>query len=287
MSQTIHTRRVVINADDYGFSPGITEGILRAHRDGIVTSTTIAANMPAAAEAARRLAEAPNLGVGVHLNVSQGPPLSKEALRLADEDGVLRLTAVGVILACVRSRRALLAVEAEYDAQIRWALDHGIRPTHLDSHRHAHGFPPILKRVVRLARRYNVPCIRWLWEKLPPGGWTPGPAKQRRTRRLINGFAMVNRWIGSDLRVTQGTWGIEHTGCIDAAWLVQAARGLPPGVTEIMTHPGLADETEAAASRLGERRQAELAALCDPAVRATFETNGIQRVHYGHLHRSD
>ena len=71
-------KRLIVNADDFGFSPGVTEGILRAHRQGIVTSTTIAANMPAAAAAAGRLAEARDLGVGVHLNVCQGPALSAE-----------------------------------------------------------------------------------------------------------------------------------------------------------------------------------------------------------------
>ena len=83
-------RYVIVNADDFGLSAGVTEGILRAHREGIVTSTTILANMPAAEEAVRRLAEAPGLGVGVHLNVSQGPVLSAQGEALADEDGMMR-----------------------------------------------------------------------------------------------------------------------------------------------------------------------------------------------------
>ncbi len=283
MSQPGSTKQMVINADDYGFSPGISEGILQAHRQGVVTSTTITANMPAAAEAIKRLTDVPSLGVGVHLNASQGPPLSREGLALADDDGVMRLTAVGVIMATVRRPRLLAAIEVEFDAQIRWVLDHGIQPTHLDSHRHAHGFTPILVRVMRLARRYNVRYVRWLHERLPGSGWKPGPAKQRRTRRILNAFSVANRWIGRDRRATRGTWGVEHTGCIDAAWLIQAARQAGANVTEIMTHPGLPDPVETAESRLGEQRQAELAALCDPAVRAALIENKVELVHYGQI----
>jgi predicted glycoside hydrolase/deacetylase ChbG (UPF0249 family) len=283
MGHSSGTRRVIINADDFGFSCGITEGILRAHRDGVVTSTTIAANMPAAEEAVRRLAAAPNLGVGVHLNVSQGPPLSQEARALADADGVMRLTAAGVVLLCVRKPRMLRAIEAEYDAQIRWVLDHGITPTHLDSHRHTHGFPPVFARVARLARRYNIRFIRRHRERLPGPGWPASDAKQRRVRRLLSSFGWINAWIAPDLVATNGTWGIEHTGCIDTAWLVRAAGTVQPGTTEIMTHPGLADDLDETASRLGASRQMELAALCDPAVAKAFRQQGIERVHYGQL----
>lgn len=283
MDKTSSRKLAVINADDFGFSPGITAGILQAHRQGIVTSTTIAANMPSAAEAVRQLAEVPDLGVGVHLNISQGPPLSKEALALAGDDGILRMTAVGVILTCIRRPWMLSVIEAEFDAQIRWVLDHGIRPTHLDSHRHAHGFPPILRRVIHLAKRYNVRHVRRIWESLPGAGWQPGPTKQRRTRRVLNAFSPINRRIGADFWATEGTWGVEHTGGIDAAWLIQAAGCLPQGVTEIMTHPGLPDAVETATSRLGASRPRELASLCDPAVKAAFKANGVGLVHYGQI----
>jgi predicted glycoside hydrolase/deacetylase ChbG (UPF0249 family) len=85
------------------------------------------------------------------------------------------------------------------------------------------------------------------------------------------------------LFVTCGTWGVAHTGLIDAAWLVRAASAAPCGVLEIMAHPGLAGDLEAAATRLRESRQAELAALCDPAVRKAFEANAIELTHYGKL----
>lgn len=276
-------KRVIINADDFGFSPGVTDGILRAHRDGIVTSTTIAANMPAAADAVKGLSEAPGLGIGVHLNVSQGPPLSKEGMALAGADGVMNRTAIGVMLAVTCRPWLLRAVEAEFEAQILWLKNLGVTPTHLDSHRHIHCFTPIFSRVARLARRYHIPFVRWPGERLPGTGWARPPAKQRRISRALNVFAAANAVIGSDLRGTRGTWGVAHTGEINSAWLKQVARCAGSGVTEIMTHPGSGEDIIAATSRLRECRQVELAALCDPAVKEEFKRNGVGLIHYGLL----
>lgn len=261
----------------------MTEGILRAHREGIVTSTTITANMPAAAAAAGRLADAPRLGVGVHLNVSQGPPLTREALALADEDGVMRRTAVSVMAACVRHPRLLDTVAAECEAQIRWALDRGVVVTHLDSHRHVHGFPPIFARVAALARRYDIRFVRWHREVLAPGGWPACPPTQRCVRWLTNLCGASNALLAGSLGRARGTWGIAHTGRIDAAWLIRAAAAARPGVTEIMTHPGLPDGLDETVTRLRASRQAELGALCDPAVKDAFARHEIELVHYGQL----
>jgi predicted glycoside hydrolase/deacetylase ChbG (UPF0249 family) len=248
-----------------------------------VTSTTITANMPAARAAIGRLAEAPALGVGVHLNVSQGPPLSEAGRVLAGADELMQSTAVQVLLACLRVPGRLAAIEAECDAQIRWVLDHGVRPTHLDSHRHIHGFGPIFARVARLARRYHIRCVRWHREVLPGGDWPACGAKQRRVRLWTNLMGAWNGVAAAGLRRTRGTWGIAHTGQIDSAWLIRAARALPPGDTEIMTHPGLADDLDAGLTRLRESRRAELAALCDPAVKEAFRRSGIELIHYGCL----
>jgi chitin disaccharide deacetylase len=281
------TKRVIINADDFGFSGGISEGILRAHREGVVTSTTIAANMPAAEEAVRQLKDVPRLGVGVHLNACQGPPLSKEGIRLAGVDGVMRLTATQLLLKCVAKPWLVRVIEAEFDAQIRWVLDHGIQPTHLDSHRHIHGYPPVFARVARLARRYNIRFVRWHREAISDNCGAPltapSGASQLLVARTLNALGWINARMARDLIATNGTWGVARTGAITAEWLIGLAGHIGAGVTEIMTHPGLADGLDASASRLRESRERELAALCDPAVRDAFQKNGIELVHYGQL----
>ena len=285
------SKRVVVNADDFGFSPGITEGILRAHREGIVTSTTLAANLPDAERAAARLAEAPGLGVGVHLNACQGPPLSQAGEALAETDGLMRFTATGLILACLRRPALVDAVEAEFDAQIRRVLEWGVRPTHLDSHRHSHAWPPIFRRVVRLARTYGITCVRRVREVLPPGPWPAASAKQRAVARLLNAFDAVNAAAcggasgGARVWATTGTWGIAYTGRIGAAFLAQAAHAVRAGTTEIMVHPGLdlGDLPPGVTTRLRACREAEMAALCDPAVRGAFQVAGVELTHYGRL----
>jgi chitin disaccharide deacetylase len=288
----------IVNADDLGFSPGVTEGIVRAHVEGIVTSTTLMANMPSAQSAIARVRELPELGVGVHLNACQGPPLSREGQRLAG-GAVMNWTAQRLILACCLRPSLLGAIEREFDAQIRWALDHGLKPTHLDSHRHLHAFPPLFRRVARLAERHGIRYIRWHRERLPlpraleRGGATASEGdetarrktvrKQRRISGLLNVFGAVNARMAPQTVGTLGTWGVTHTGYIDSEWLIRVAEAAPEGVIEIMTHPGLAGDVDGPATRLVESRERELAALCDPRVRAAFAHADVKLVHYGQL----
>ena len=274
---------VIVNADDFGFSAGITEGILRAHREGIVTSTTITANMPYAIHAVERLRDAPGLGVGVHLNVAQGPVLSKKGAPLAGKDGIMRWTPLRLIQAYLLYPQLLAAIEGECEAQIRWTLDHGIRPTHLDSHRHLHAFSPIFMRVVKLAKRYDIPFIRWPYEALSGSGWPAAGLGVRCLGWWMNRFCDLNEQIVESVRATSGTWGIIHTGKIDADWLARAAQRVPAGITEIMTHPGLADDMDRKITRLRMSRRLEMEALCEARVKQAFTDNGVERIHYGNL----
>ncbi len=283
MNYRPNSKRAIVNADDFGFSPGVSDGILRAHHEGIVTSTTVMVNAPDAERAVGLLADVPALGVGVHLNASQGRPLSAAGAALAGRDGVMCRTAMGLIVACTLRPKLLRAIEAEFDAQIRWLLDRGITPTHLDTHRHCHGYQPIFSRVVRLAKRYHIPFVRRHRERLAGGDWPKAPAKQRRIALALNALSPLQRWTNKNVLATTGTWGVAHTGCIDAAWLMLAAERLPAGVTEIMTHPGAGDAEADMDSRLSVCRAGELAALCDRAVKEAFDRNDVELTHYGKL----
>ncbi len=278
------TKRVIVNGDDLGFSPGITAGILQSHRQGILTSATLTANMPDAEAAVSALADAPRLGVGVHLNASQGPCLSGRGRALADADGIMRRSGMAVILACIYRADLLGAIEAEFEAQIQWALDHGLRPTHLDSHRHIHAFRPIFSRVVKLARRYHIPFVR----RYGGDAGDRQPAAERKqvlVSRILMCLGRLNVALAGQLWATRGTMGVAHTGLIDSAWLVRAAASVRSGVTEIMTHPGRFEPGLTGRTRLLESRQRELRALCDPVVKDAFARHGIELTHYGQLLR--
>lgn len=276
---------MIVNADDLGFSPGVTDGIFRAHHEGIVTSATLACNMPFADEAVNRLFEAPNLGVGVHLNVSQGPALSPAGKRhLVGEGGVMNRSARAVISDVIARRWLLDVYEEEFDAQIRWALDHGVRVTHLDSHRHSHAFPPVFMRVSRLARRYDIRHIRRhgegiIFRKLTGGAW-----KQTMLSGALSMCSQINTLLDrTHVRTVRGTLGVADTGRIDARWLVETLRTLRWGVTEIMTHPGLADDIAPSVSRLRESRHVELEALCDASVKEAVRRYEVELINYGSL----
>lgn len=272
-----------MNADDLGWSPGVTDGILMAHRNGIVTSATLAANMPDAERAVALAAPEPALGVGIHLNVCQGRPMSDAGAKLADRDGLMRSTGPGLIARCLYRPWLISAALAECEAQIRWAMDHGVRPTHLDSHRHTHAFWPLFVGVVRLARRYGIPFVRWPREKLPGPDWPQPPRKQARTARLLRAMCAMDAATGRALRPTLGTWGITHTGAISEAWLIRAARSAPEGVIEIMTHPGFPHDLDHRDTRLLESRKTELDALCNPTVKDAFARQKLELINYGHL----
>ena len=280
--------RLIVNADDLGWSDGVTAGILRAHREGIVTSATLAANMPAAAEAIDAAAEAGDLGVGVHLNACQGPALSQAGRReLAAHAGRMDATASRLVRAIVlRPRRVLPAVEAEFAAQIEFCLERGLRPTHVDSHRHAHAWPSVFRLVRRLCERYDIPWIRrhrerpaWLG-----GFWGRAPARQRRTSRQLNLLGAVCRRLGRERLATEGTIGVAHTGRLRPELLCEALGRVGPGATEIMAHPGYAEGLSAGQTRLLADREKEMDALCDPRPRRVLDGRGIELIHYGRLH---
>lgn len=277
------SRRVIVNADDLGWSQGVTDGILLAHRNGIVTSATLAANMPDAERAIALAGAEPGLGVGIHLNICQGRPMSDAGAKLAGSDGLMRFTGPGLIGRCLLRPWLIGAALAECEAQIRWAMDRGVRPTHLDSHRHVHAFAPLLAGVVRLARRCGVPFVRWPLERLPGPGWPRPPRGQARTAWLLRAMCALDAATGRSLRPTRGTWGISHTGAISEAWLIHAAQAAPEGIIEIMTHPGFPHDLDRRDTRLLDSRQMELEALCSPTAREAFAGRQLELIHYGHV----
>jgi len=279
-------RAVIINADDFGLSEGISEGILRAAREGVLTSTTIQANQPMCESCMRFLKDAPpHLGVGVHLTMNGGRPLSAAGKALTDENGKLSLTASQTFITLFKKPSLLNAAEAEFEAQIQWVLDHGIKPTHLDSHRHSHAWPPLFKRVRKLAKKYNIPFIRQYGEKFTGEGWPDYDPQNLKAYRILNflGWYIAGRWPG--VRGTVGTWGVLQTGRMSAEWLVRVAEAASEinGVVEIMTHPGLTYDLTPQITRMRDSRREELNALTNPAVKEAFRHYGVELINYRDL----
>lgn len=138
-------RQLIINADDFGLCEGVNRGIEQAHRQGVLTSATIMANMPAADEAVKTAKKLADLGVGVHLNLTEGVALSKDtAVKvLVNSAGEFAYSPAVISILSTAVHTVRKAIRTELSAQIQWVIDNGVRPTHLDSHKHIHCFPAI------------------------------------------------------------------------------------------------------------------------------------------------
>lgn len=273
-------RLLIINADDFGLSPGVTDGILECHRDGILTSTTLMTTMPDCDRAIELAQGAPDLGVGVHLVLTQGMPRSAGLRRLAEPGHAFRRSANGMLLKLALSARARLELEHEWSAQVEYALKKGVRITHLDSHKHLHHFPACHHAVIRVAQRFGIKHVRCARELALPEG-----------PRLTLGYRALRRFAGrlaqrleaAGLQTTDYFYGLGCTGRFDVdAWLA-AVPEFPDGIGEVMVHPGDPKGLDEGQSRLVMQRQVEGDALRDRTVAYTVQAHHLKLTHYGKL----
>ena len=286
-------KQLIVNADDFGMAPGVNRAIVEAHRTGIVTSTSMLANAAAFDEAVAAAHANPTLAIGVHLNLTEGRPLSNPARLgpLVTPSGEFLGNAEALYFRMVAGRVPLDAIEREYHAQIQRVLAAGIRPTHLDGHQHVHMWPPVFALTARLASEYGLAGVRASRERRVdfPGLW-------RRNSRL-RGKILVQAGVGlglAFLAVASRTslaaagvaapdyfYGVSSTGYLDRATLSDVLHDVPEGVSELMCHPGYVDATlERVSTRLLRQRETEFEAVASPEFRELAAQLGIQLVSY-------
>jgi hopanoid biosynthesis associated protein HpnK len=281
------SRKIIINADDFGLCKGVNEAVAQAYSNGILTSTTIMANMPAASEAVDIAKKLPNLGVGAHLNIFEGSARSEDSCVdcLLDADGQFALSPFKLSLLSIFSSKIRNAVKAEFAAQMEWLIDNGIKLTHLDSHKHIHSFPVIFSIVCDLARRFGIPAIRFTFEPKeicrPP--WPSAARDGKKRAGIIRKMARINRLQDSSFFKTKAVLGIAHTGKIDVDFFKAVVLYNSINVVEVMTHPGYDYGLSADKTRLIEQRRIELEALCSEKTRQYFKNAAIKLVNYGTL----
>jgi chitin disaccharide deacetylase len=297
-------RLLIINADDFGLCEGVNRAIAEAHQNGVLTSTTLMTNMPSAEEAIKIAKQLPTLGVGIHLNLTQGQPLSNNPIvtLLVNDNGEFHFSAGTLAYKSFIFSKFRAAIKAELAAQIQWAIDRGVQPTHLDSHKHIHSFPSIYKIVCRLAKQFNINAIRFPYEPTrvfyPP--WPPADKDGRKRTRLTRIMARINRLQNPKFLKTKATYGIAHTGKIDINFFKALSSDLSktrhscggskirspfggPMVAEVMTHPGFTEGLEKFKTRLVEQRRLEFDTLCSKEVRQFLKDASIKLIHYGQL----
>jgi len=287
-------KSLIVNADDLGWTEGVNRGIAEAHRNGIVTSASLLANGAAFASGVEVALSTPGLGVGVHLNLSDGAPVAAPALvtSLVNDAGEFAGGPENLLLRIARGGLTLQEVEQEWEAQIEKVRDAGIQPTHLDGHKHVHMLPGLFELALRLAKRYSIGAIRVAHEAsslraaLSTGEelHTAAVLKQGVQARGLKLLARDAREQAERAGISTADYfcGIAQTGEMTKEGVAQLVRSLPDGTTELMCHPGYADEAlQNSPTRLQGSRQTELQILTDVEIRNLVASQGIRLIDYG------
>lgn len=266
-------RLLAVNADDFGFTHDVNAGIVEAHTKGILTSTTLMANGAAFEHAVRLAEEVPSLDIGVHLVLVGGESLLVPGR--AFPNSVFELMRA-VVLHDIR-------VYEELRAQMVRIVDAGLQPTHLDTHKHTHLFPPVLDAVVRLSEEFGVRWVRRPFDLPLTGSPAEVPWQKRVVSRMFGSVrGQFHRKLSRHgCRTTDWFAGFQITGRLQAEDVLHLLENLPEGSTEFMVHPGFCTaELRAARTRLKESREAELRALTDPRVVSAVQRLGIRLCGY-------
>jgi len=286
-------RNLIVNADDLGWTEGVNRGILEAFQHGIVTSTSLLANGAAFAGGLKAAKSSPGLGVGVHLNLSDGPPVAdpEAVMSLLNDAGEFAGGPESLLLKQARRSLVLREVEEEWDAQIQRIINEGIEPTHLDGHKHVHMLPGLFEIALRLAKKHGIGAIRVSLEESSLRTALASGKKHRAARVMKQGVqARGLKLLAGDARelaensgiaTADCFCGIAQTGELTREGVAELLKILPEGTTELMCHPGYVDEAlKKTATRLCESRQAEMDILTDKGIRKLVASQGIRLIDY-------
>ena len=272
MSPTDERRLLVVNADDYGLTERVSRGILDAHARGVVTSTSVLALSPAFTTTVRWLADAPDLGTGVHFAaVGEDPPIlsAREIPTLVDKRGNLASSWRVLLPRAAAGRIDPDDLRREFDAQFDAIVDAGVAVDHLDTHQNLHLWPMIAEVVLAIGETRGVRMVRVTRssERGPIG------VTVRRLARRLEGILDARGWTYPD-----ASTGLDEAGHLDVGAMVTAISRLSATgahTAELATHPGLPDDVDRARYRWNYRWDDEYAALVSATVRTAVDECGF------------
>ena len=274
-----------MNADDFGLTTGVNRAILSLNQRGKLTSTTLMAMADASAEAASLALSSPNLGVGCHVVLVDGTPAlpARQLPTLVDPTtGRFRTTLGKFVKDLFLGRIRTDEIEAEAEAQIARIGALGVSLTHIDTHKHTHMFPNVLRPVLRAARATGIRTVRNPFEPAWSIRATPrAPWLRRFQVQLLHNLEPAFRRIVAEegFVTTDGAIGVLATGTLDAETLTSLVSAMPDGTWELVTHPGYNDTALAnAGTRLLASRETEMATLTN----AKFPQD-IELINFGQL----
>lgn len=260
-------KKIIINADDFGYSTAVNLGIIESFKKGVLTSATLMANMPGCDEAIELAKENPSFGVGGHLVLTCGRPIHERST-LVDKDGKF------FGLSDYKLHRYKMddsEIFEEWCSQIDYLMNQGIKLTHLDSHHHVHTFTENLEITKRIAEKYQI-CFRNAY----------GLEEQLALpyQKNITGFLDLMNY--QHIRSLDCPLALDREKCFEEIQTVldQIEEN---EVTELMVHPAFVDEHLYFNSSFSIQRTKEVAILCDPQMETLLNRNQIETCHYGEL----
>jgi hopanoid biosynthesis associated protein HpnK len=291
-------RRLIINADDFGLTPGVNRAIAEGHIKGVITSATLMANTAAFDEAVALARATPSLRVGVHTVLVDGDPVAppEQVSSLLDprkKTPSLHVSFPAFVRRAVRGGFDADEIEREATAQFWKVQRAGIQPTHFDTHKHAHMFPQILRPLLRAAKAVGIPAVRNPFVPSKPLAYAtlfrrPKLWTRYTEVKLLRHYADAFRKQVADagLVTTDGTFGIVSTGALDARLFEAIIGNIPPGTWEFVCHPGYNDKALAGVrTRLRASREAELHVLTSVRAKEIVASRGIELISYADLAR--
>jgi hopanoid biosynthesis associated protein HpnK len=284
--------RLIINADDFGLTRGVNRAVAELHQMGMLTSATLMAQGGAAEEAIEMALKMPSLGVGCHVVLVDGKPVlspTRDIPHLADPVSGHFQSSLQAFLRDVYSAGPWRKVspldreiEAETAAQIALLQARGLRLTHIDTHKHTHIFPAVLRPALRAARAAGIRAVRNPFEPAWSRSATPHGSLLRRVQvSLLHRLEPAFRRIVAEegFTTTDGCLGVLATGGLDASTISALLQNLPAGTWELVTHPGYNDsDLDQVRTRLRASREIERQAL------ATIQPQrGVELVNFAQL----
>ena len=281
-------RRLIINADDFGLTRGINQAILELNAAQVLPSATLMATGESFRDAVHAAFQQGSLGVGCHVVLVDGrPELHSSELTTLAPGGQLRSSLNAFTLDLFAGRISSQEIEREATAQIRKVQSAGITVTHLDTHKHTHMFPQVLRSLIRAAQACHVPAIRNPFEPSWSLRLTRGaPAARHLQVRALRLFrrSFLRAIPAAGLRTTDGALGVLATGTFDADYVLRLLRSMPVGTWELVCHPGYVDEAlQHANTRLIATRESERIALLSALRQPSADLPRINLMHYGDL----
>ena len=278
--------RLILNADDFGLTAGVNRAVAELHRAGVLTSATLMARAAATDEAIAIARATPTLGVGCHVVLVDGEtvlPAQKLPMLVDQCTGRFQPTSGAFVQRLFTGRIRSAEIEAETAAQIALLQSEGVVLTHIDTHKHVHIFPAVLRPVLRAARAAGIRAVRNPFEPAWSRRATPhAPWLRRAQVSLLRLWEPAFRRIVAEegFTTTDGALGVLATGTLDAATLAALLSNLPAGTWELVTHPGYNDADLARAhTRLLASREIERLALS--AIDVNMELISFSRLGNG------